>query len=141
MVKKATAVPPPPAKDPLASQLNKYKKPRGLKVLVVEDQPIASALFVKEGCTVEKRSHSEMIDTEAQHGNGEIKVLSSLAFVANFIQSSVTQKSSTVFKGVGDVVPNSGAHWHSRVLARCSIDRGWKDYRFDESFRSRCRNA
>ena len=92
-----------------------------MKVLVVEDQPIASVLFAEEGYTVEKRSHAEMIGTEAQHVNGEIKrsrFSAVEALVADISQNSATQESSTMFEDVGDVVPNSGTHWHSRVLAR-----------------------
>ena len=56
---------------PLVPQhVSRNSKP---KVLVVEEQPIASIFFADQGFTVEKRSHAEMIATESQQVNGEIK--------------------------------------------------------------------
>ena len=46
---------------------------KGNRVLVVEDQVIASNLFMYEGYEVEKRSHSELSGTGAQDVNGRIK--------------------------------------------------------------------
>lgn len=51
-VKKAKVVTPPTANEPLSSQLNKYEKPRGFYFLAVEDQPITSTPFAKEGDTL-----------------------------------------------------------------------------------------
>ena len=46
---------------------------RSDRILVVEDQPIASCLFTDEGYAVEKRTHSELLGTGAQNVNGRIK--------------------------------------------------------------------
>ena len=46
---------------------------KGNRVLVVEDQVIASNFFMYEGYEVEKRSHSELSGTGAQDVNGRIK--------------------------------------------------------------------
>lgn len=73
-VKKATAVTPPPVREPLSSMIRKYEKPRGLTVLVVEDQPIASAAVAEKGDAVERRSHADMSDAEDQHMHGEIRI-------------------------------------------------------------------
>ena len=46
---------------------------KGNRVLVVEEQVIASNLFMCEGYEVEKRSHAELTGTGAQDVNGRIK--------------------------------------------------------------------
>ena len=49
------------------------RSPRNPRVLIVEEQPIVSILFTENGYTVEKSSHGEIIATEANHVNGDIK--------------------------------------------------------------------
>ena len=43
------------------------------RILIVEEQPIASIFFAERGFTVEKRTPAEVLSTEAQQVNGKIK--------------------------------------------------------------------
>ena len=63
--------PTPRAEPPAGSA--RERTPRPSRVLIVEDQPVASILFAEEGYVVENKSHAEIIATEAMHVNHDIK--------------------------------------------------------------------
>ena len=100
---------------------------RSDRILVVEDQPIASCLFIDEGYAVEKRTHSELLGTGAQNVNGRIK---ESTFAAVWItlprnaQSIPDRKFSAVARTIGTWF-RIAAIFGTAVVLMSPKARGW----------------